>query len=238
MAGVIAASPRSTASSMPRSSALSRFLSRYPRAPALMAANRSSTSSLAVSITIATPGASAARRRVATSPPPPGIATSISTRSGRRRTADSTAAVPSATCPTTSWPQAPSSDATPSRNSAWSSASRMRIVSGPPDGSDTAWAASGTSTGSWPSSGTVTRTSTPPPTWFITWSVAPIRAARSRMERRPYPGMSPPTPPAGRPRPSSATETVRMPASTRAPRRTRRAEACLRTLVSASWTIR
>ena len=64
----------------------------------------------------------------------PGIATSISTRSGRElaRQGDGRRRRPPPD-PTTSWPHAPRSEATPSRNRAWSSASRIRTVS-PPDG--------------------------------------------------------------------------------------------------------
>ena len=96
VAGVMAASPRATASIMVRSCAASRSLSRYPRAPARMAANRSSSSSLTVSMTIGVSGRRRAISRVASTPDMPGIRTSIRTRSGSSRTTRSTASRPSA----------------------------------------------------------------------------------------------------------------------------------------------
>ena len=65
VAGLIAASPRPTPSSIDRSSAASRFLRRYPWAPALIASKRSSSSSDTVRMTIAIAGLGGldARRR-------------------------------------------------------------------------------------------------------------------------------------------------------------------------------
>ena len=82
VAGVMAASPRATASIMVRNCAASRSLRRYPRAPARIAANRSSSSSLTVSMTIGVSGRTAAISRVASTPDITGIRTSIRTRSG------------------------------------------------------------------------------------------------------------------------------------------------------------
>src|SRR6201995_390868 len=96
-----------------------------------MASKRSSSSSLMVSMTILALGAASFMARAASMPLTFGIRMSMSTMSGRASPARVTASAPSLAWPTSSRSGSSSrTDASPRRNSAWSSAIRTRIGSG------------------------------------------------------------------------------------------------------------
>ena len=160
-------------------------------------------------------------RRVASSPDEPGIRTSIRTTSGSSRPPGATACSPSPAWPTTSWPHAASSEATPSRNEGVIVGEEDR-ASGRPRSADAAAAA--------PPVGT---TSPPPPvggrpTRSGRRCRRPARASpsgRSAARRRTARGSAPSNP---RPSSSSSTRSRPSPTDRGAPQRVRPRRACAR----------
>src|SRR5581483_10381075 len=106
-------------------------LSRYPEAPALIASYRSASSSEIVSIRIFTCGRRSRISPAASMPERLGIRTSIKMTSGMSSWAFSTASTPSEASPTSSRSSSWSRTiCRPRRNSAWSSATMTRSLSG------------------------------------------------------------------------------------------------------------
>jgi hypothetical protein len=100
--GLISDCPPATERMAAATSSIEISLSRYPLAPALIASYRSASSSEIVSITILALGTTSLMAVHASIPLRRGIRTSISTMSGSRADARSTASAPSLASPTTS----------------------------------------------------------------------------------------------------------------------------------------
>jgi hypothetical protein len=126
--GDTTASPLATARSADTRSPGGVSFSRNPDAPLRNADNAySSRSNVVITSTFAVPAS--AIRLVASTPSSTGMRTSISTTSGRSRSASCTASSPLAASPTTSTSScAPSTIRKPIRMSSWSSTSSTRIT--------------------------------------------------------------------------------------------------------------
>src|SRR5882757_6214264 len=125
--GVSRDSPRRRARIVSSNSCSVTSFSRYPCAPARTASKTVSSSFSVVSTRTWVPGSVRVISRVAATPPCRGMCRSMSTISGVRRFAISTASIPSHACPTTSMSGSiDRSTAVPRRTSAWSSAIKIR----------------------------------------------------------------------------------------------------------------
>ena len=130
MDGASTVSPAATERIPARISSCGAALSRYPLAPASIAARMWSSVSYVVRTSTRVRPPSARMRAVAAAPSSTGIRRSISTRSGCSSAASATASAPSTASPTTSMPGSDSSRATiPERTMGWSSATTTRMGS-------------------------------------------------------------------------------------------------------------